>query len=83
MVRSLIKAGAPLDHINNLKWTALIEAIVVGDGGKNHQLILQDLISAGADINLADGSGDTSLTLARNRNYAAMIKMLEAAGAKP
>jgi hypothetical protein len=83
VVRSLIKAGAALDHINNLKWTALIEAIVLGDGGKNHQLILQDLISAGADINLADGSGDTPLTLARNRNYAAMIKMLEAAGAKP
>ncbi len=82
VVRALIKAGAPLDHINNLKWTALIEAIVLGDGGKNHQRIVQDLITAGANINLADGKGDTPLALAYQHNYTAMIKMLEAAGAK-
>ena len=82
IVRSLLKAGAPLDHINNLKWTALIEAIVLGDGGNNHQLIVQDLIKAGADLNLADGNGDTPLSLAHQRGYTAMIKMLAAAGAK-
>jgi hypothetical protein len=82
VVRALIKAGAPLDHINNLKWTALIEAIVLGDGGKNHQLIVQDLIKAGADINLPDGQGDTPLKLAHQRGYTVMIKMLAAAGAK-
>ena len=32
VVRTLIAAGAPLDHINNLGWTALIESIVLGDG---------------------------------------------------
>ena len=32
VVRRLIAAGAPLDHVNNLHWTALIEAIVLGDG---------------------------------------------------
>ena len=36
VVRMLIAAKAPLDHVNNLKWTALIELIVLGDGGKNH-----------------------------------------------
>jgi len=83
IVRELIRTGAPLDHVNNLKWTALIEAIVLGDGGKNHQMILQDLIKAGADFNLADGNGTTPLALARGKNFTAMIKMLEAAGAKP
>jgi len=83
VVRELIRTGAPLDHINNLKWTALIEAIVLGDGGKNHQFIVRDLIKAGANINLADGNGTTPLSLARFRKYPAMIKMLEAAGAKP
>ncbi len=29
IVRELIAAGAPLDHVNNLKWTALIESIVL------------------------------------------------------
>ncbi|MDE2617148.1 MAG: ankyrin repeat domain-containing protein, partial [Burkholderiales bacterium] len=33
VVRQLIAAGAPLDHVNNLHWTALIEAVVLGDGG--------------------------------------------------
>ncbi|MBM3526444.1 MAG: ankyrin repeat domain-containing protein, partial [Alphaproteobacteria bacterium] len=36
VVRILIAAGAPLDHVNNLHWTALIEAIVLGDGGPRH-----------------------------------------------
>ena len=31
-VRELIRAGAPLDHVNNLGWTALIESIVLGNG---------------------------------------------------
>ena len=35
VVRMLIAAGAPLDHVNNLQWTALIESIVLGDGGRN------------------------------------------------
>ena len=37
VVRQLIAAGAPLDHVNNLHWTAAIEAIVLGDGGPRHQ----------------------------------------------
>ena len=32
VVRQLIAAGAPLDHVNNLHWTALIESIVLGNG---------------------------------------------------
>ena len=33
VVGELIAAGAPLDHVNNLGWTALMEAVVLGDGG--------------------------------------------------
>ena len=29
VVAVLIEAGAPLDHVNNLGWTALIEAVVL------------------------------------------------------
>lgn len=36
VVRRLIEGGAPLDHVNNLGWTALMEAIVLGDGGAGH-----------------------------------------------
>lgn len=82
VVRQLIAAGAPLDHVNNLHWTAVIEAIVLGDGGPRHQATLQALLQAGASTALADRSGTTPLALARSRGYTAMVRMLEAAGAK-
>ena len=40
-VRTLIRAGAPLDHVNTLGWTALIESIVLGNGGPRHLATLQ------------------------------------------
>ena len=82
VVRQLIAAGAPLDHVNNLHWTAVIEAIVLGDGGPRHQRTLQALVDAKANLQLADRSGRTPLQLARTRGYAEMVKMLEAAGAR-
>lgn len=82
VVRQLIAAGAPLDHVNNLHWTATIESIVLGDGGKRHQATLKALIDAKANLQLADRQGATPLTLAKSRGYRAMIAMLEAAGAK-
>lgn len=82
VVRVLIAASAPLDHVNNLGWTALIESIVLGDGGRNHTDTLEALVSAGANVNLADRAGATPLTLAKQRGYAAMVLILEAAGAK-
>lgn len=82
VVRTLIAAKAPLDHINNLGWTALIESIVLGDGGRRHIATLKALVDAGANINLADRSGDTPLTLAKKRNFVEMVKILEAAVAR-
>ena len=78
VVRQLIQAGAPLDHVNNLHWTAAIEAVVLGDGGPRHQACLRALIDAGANLRLTDRSGQTPLQLARSRGYDAMMKMLEA-----
>ena len=82
VVRQLIAAGAPLDHVNNLHWTAVIEAVVLGNGGRRHQETLEALIRAGANLQLADRQGNTPLALARARGYREMVKMLEAAGAK-
>ena len=82
VVRVLIAAGAPLDHVNNLGWTALIESIVLGNGGRNHTDTLDALVKAGANVNLADRAGVTPLGLAKGRGYAEMVRILEAAGAK-
>jgi hypothetical protein len=82
IVRTLIAAKAPLDHINNLGWTAVIESIVLGDGGRRHVATLKALVDAGADINIADRSGDTPLTLARRRGFKEMVAILEKAGGR-
>lgn len=82
VVRQLVAAGAPVDHVNNLHWTAAIEAVVLGDGGPRHQRSLQALIGAGANLQLADRQGQTPLVLARSRGYREMVRMLEQAGAK-
>ena len=83
VVKQLIAAGAPLDHVNNLHWTALIESIVLGDGGANHTETLRALVSAGANLQLADRNGNKPLRLAQVRAYKAMLEILEKAGAKP
>jgi uncharacterized protein len=77
IVRQLIAAGAPLNHVNNLHWTALIEAIVLGDGGPRHQAVVHALIEAGADTRITDRHGRTPLQLARQQGYGEMVRMLE------
>lgn len=82
VVRTLIAAGAPLDHVNNLGWTALIESIVLGDGGARHVDTLRALVDAGADVNRADRNGTRPLALAQGRGYDAMTAILVRAGAR-
>jgi ankyrin repeat protein len=82
VVRTLIRAGAPLDHVNNLGWTALIESIVLGDGGPRHTETLIALVEAGANVNLPDRSGKTPLALAQGRGHDAMVARLRQAGAR-
>src|SRR5512132_1723749 len=73
VVRTLIRAGAPLDHVNNLGWTALIESIVLGDGGPRHVATLTALVEARADVNIPDRGGATPLALATQRGYREMV----------
>ncbi len=79
VVKRLIEAGAPLDHVNNLHWTAVIEAVVLGDGGPDHQAVLDALLAAGANRELADRNGVTPLQHAEQRGYAAMVERLKQA----
>jgi ankyrin repeat protein len=72
----------PIDHVNRLGWTALLEAIILSDGGAAHVQIVQLLISAGCNVNIADKDGVTPLTHARNKNFARIVAILEKAGAK-
>ncbi|MFC4217744.1 MULTISPECIES: ankyrin repeat domain-containing protein [Rhodobacterales] len=77
VVARLVDGGAPLDHINNLAWTALIEAVVLGDGGPDHIKALQILVDAGADKSIGDRDGVTPLQHATSRGYAEMVEILQ------
>lgn len=79
VVQALVDARAPLDHINNLGWTALIEAVILGDGGHRHTEIVRILVEAGASTSIADRGGRTPLDHAKARNFAEMISILEKA----
>jgi hypothetical protein len=81
-VRQLIQAGAPLDHVNNLHWTALIESIVLGNGGPRHVATLRALVQAGASTKLTDREGRSPLALARARGFGEMVEVLRQAGAQ-
>ncbi len=79
VVQRLVDARAPLDHINNLDWTALIEAVILGNGGPDHVETVRILVSAGADIQIADGRGITPLQHALARGFDAIAEIISAA----
>ena len=79
VVKELIRAGAPLDHVNNLGWTALIEAVILGNGGPRHVETVRALVQAGANTRLTDREGASPLTLAQRRGYLEMVAILEKA----
>ncbi|THF69220.1 ankyrin repeat domain-containing protein [Deinococcus sp. Arct2-2] len=65
-----------VNHVNNLGWTALLEAVMLGDGGTTHTEIVRVLLEHGADRDIADGAGKTALEHARQRGYSAMVRLL-------
>ncbi|MBM3128373.1 MAG: hypothetical protein FJ009_07015 [Chloroflexi bacterium] len=71
-----------VNHVNNLGWTALLEAIILGSGGARHTEVVRLLVAAGANVNLADASGVTPLTHARQRGFQHIVTILENARAR-
>jgi len=70
-----------VNHVNNLGWTALLEAIILSNGDKAHQQIVQLLVDHEADVDLADKDGVTPLQHARERGFTEIERILLQAGA--
>jgi len=81
-VAILLNTNIDKNHVNKFGWTALLEAIVLGDGGATHTKIVNLLVRAGANVNIADGQGVTPLQHARSRGYTDIAQILEKAGAR-
>ena len=81
-VRRVVDLDLNVDHVNRLGWTALLEAIILGDGGIPHQQIVDILLQSGADPNLADGDGVSPLTHAEQSGYTAIADRLRRAGGR-
>lgn len=83
VVRELLEyTDVDVNHVNNLGWTALMEAIVLGDGGEKQQETIELLINHGADVNIPDSEGVTALQHAEERDYVKIKEILLRAGAK-
>jgi len=82
IVRALIEAKAPLDHVNRMGWTALIAAVLLGNNSKGHIETVELLVKAGADTEIKDRQGTTALGHARARGYSDMVKILETASGR-
>lgn len=80
-VRRVVKTGIDVNHVNNLGWTALLEAVILGDGGQKHQEIVDILLANGADAGIRDKDGVSPLQHAKSGGYAEIVSSLEKAGA--
>ncbi|MEV0529715.1 ankyrin repeat domain-containing protein [Streptomyces sp. NPDC050439] len=79
-VREVLRAtDIDVDHVNDLGWTALLEAVILGEGGRAHQEIVELLLAAGATPGLADRDGVTPLEHAERRGFAELAALLRGA----
>ena len=78
----LTHTNVDINHINKLGWTALLEAIVLTDGGVKYQQIVQLLVDHGADVTIPDKEGVTPLQHAQRKNFTAIADILTKVGGK-
>ncbi|MFD1628384.1 ankyrin repeat domain-containing protein [Pseudopedobacter beijingensis] len=69
--------GFPIDHVNRLGWTGLLEAVILGDGSQKYVEIVRILIDAGSDINIPDKNGVTALQHAQSAGYKNIAEVLK------
>lgn len=78
----LTNTKTDVNHVNNLGWTALLEAIILNDGSEKQQQTIRVLIEHGADVNIADKDGVTPLAHAREKGFKEIEAILLESGAE-
>lgn len=80
IVGRLLQTDIEVDHINNLGWTAMHEAIILGDGDQRAHDTVRLLIAGGANVRLPTQRDDkTPLNLARSHGQDDITTTIETA----
>ncbi|MDA3630038.1 ankyrin repeat domain-containing protein, partial [Saccharopolyspora sp. WRP15-2] len=78
-IRAAVRTGIDVNHVNDLGWTALLEAVVLGDGSERYQQAVRTLVDAGADVHIRDRNGVTALEHAESDGYTEIADILRSA----
>jgi tRNA(Arg) A34 adenosine deaminase TadA len=81
-VRLLLASSlVDIDHVNRLGWTALLEAVILGDGGATYIEIVRLLLAHGAQPDKPDAQGVSPLAHAQQRGQTAVAELISGAAA--
>lgn len=85
VVGRLLQTPMEVDHVNNLGWVALHEAIILGDGSQRYVDTVRALVAGGADLEIESrNDGVAPLEHARAKGQDAVVTTLERAlGSRP
>ena len=76
-VHRVAKTRIDLNHVNDLGWTAQLEAIILGDGSARYVDIVSILLDRqNFKPAIQDGDGVSPLEHARDRGFTAIAQML-------
>ena len=76
-VERVARTEIDIDHVNDLGWTALLEAVILGEGSDRWQRVVRSLLENGADPSIADRDGVTPLEHARSRGFTEIAHIIE------
>lgn len=80
VVGRLLQTDIDVNHVNNLGWTALHEAIILGEGDERYVDTVRLLVAGGADVELPSRRDDTPpLQLAQNRGQDQLTTTIQTA----
>src|SRR5262249_24313733 len=79
-VQKCLDAGLAVDHVNGLGWTGLLEAVILGDGGRLYADVVATLVAAAADVHLRDRARHSALWHAEALGQSLVLRLCVSGG---